>query len=117
MASVSTCGRIFGRAAPGQDTPALYLVGTVQGRYGLFRSTDAAASWQRINDNAHQWGLILHISGDPKVFGRVYVGTTSFGGKVAFRPVIVNWRTRASDIDLFVEVVRELGASLLASTK
>lgn len=69
----------FGRAAPGQDTPALYLVGTVQGRYGLFRSTDAAASWQRINDNAHQWGLILQITGDPKVFGRVYVGTHGRG--------------------------------------
>jgi hypothetical protein len=69
----------FGRAAPGRDTPALYLVGTVQGRYGLFRSTDAAASWQRINDDAHQWGLILHVSGDPKVFGRVYVGTHGRG--------------------------------------
>jgi glutamate/tyrosine decarboxylase-like PLP-dependent enzyme len=49
--------------------------------------------------------------------GRVYVGTTSFGGKVAFRPAIVNWRTREADIDLFVDVVRELGVSLLARTK
>ena len=49
--------------------------------------------------------------------GRVYVGTTSFGGKVAFRPAIVNWRTRESDIDLFVAVVRELGARLLSRTK
>ena len=48
--------------------------------------------------------------------GRVYVGTTTYGGRVAFRPAIVNWRTRESDIDLFVEVVRELGASLLART-
>jgi glutamate/tyrosine decarboxylase-like PLP-dependent enzyme len=49
--------------------------------------------------------------------GRVYVGTTSFGGKVAFRPAIVNWRTREPDIDLFVGVVRELGASLVSRTK
>lgn len=69
----------FGRAAPGAGTPALYLVGTVSGRYGLFRSTDAAATWQRINDDAHQWGLILQVSGDPKVFGRVYVGTHGRG--------------------------------------
>ena len=69
----------FGRAAPGQDAPALYLVGTVQGRHGVFRSTDAGASWQRINDDAHQWGLILQVSGDPKVFGRVYVGTHGRG--------------------------------------
>ena len=69
----------FGRAAPGATEPALYLVGTVSGRYGLFRSTDAAASWQRINDDAHQWGLILQVSGDPKQFGRVYVGTHGRG--------------------------------------
>ena len=25
--------------------------------------------------------------------GRVYVGTTRYGGRVAFRPAIVNWRT------------------------
>ncbi len=49
--------------------------------------------------------------------GRVYVGTTSFGGAIAFRPAIVNWRTRESDIDLFVEVVLELGARVLARTK
>ncbi len=69
----------FGRAAPGASEPTLYLVGTVAGRYGVFRSTDAAASWQRINDDDHQWGLILQISGDPKVFGRVYVGTHGRG--------------------------------------
>lgn len=69
----------FGRAAPGASEPALYLVGAVSGRYGIFRSTDGAASWRRINDDAHQWGLILQISGDPKVFGRVYVGTHGRG--------------------------------------
>jgi glutamate/tyrosine decarboxylase-like PLP-dependent enzyme len=44
--------------------------------------------------------------------GRVYVGTTTFEGKVAFRPAIVNWRTREEDVDLLVDVVRELGARL-----
>ncbi len=42
--------------------------------------------------------------------GRVYVGTTRYGGRVAFRPAIVNWRTRVEDVDLLVEVIRELGA-------
>lgn len=69
----------FGRAAPGAKEAALYLVGSVAGQYGVFRSIDGAASWQRINDDAHQWGLILQISGDPKVFGRVYVGTHGRG--------------------------------------
>ena len=44
--------------------------------------------------------------------GRVYVGTTVYGGRVAFRPAFVNWRTRDEDVDLLVDVVRELGAGL-----
>jgi glutamate/tyrosine decarboxylase-like PLP-dependent enzyme len=46
--------------------------------------------------------------------GRVYFGTTVYEGRVAFRPAIVNWRTTEKDVDLIVEVVRELGARLLA---
>jgi glutamate/tyrosine decarboxylase-like PLP-dependent enzyme len=45
--------------------------------------------------------------------GRVYFGTTVYGGKVAFRPAIVNWRTRPEDVDLIVPVVLEVGASLV----
>jgi glutamate/tyrosine decarboxylase-like PLP-dependent enzyme len=44
--------------------------------------------------------------------GRVYAGTTVYGGVVALRPAIVNWRTTGSDIDAFVDVVRELTARL-----
>ena len=61
--------------------------------------------------------LNARLGDDVLADGRVYVGTTSFGGTVAFRPAIVNWRTREGDVDLFVEVVRELGAVLLAGTK
>jgi glutamate/tyrosine decarboxylase-like PLP-dependent enzyme len=38
--------------------------------------------------------------------GRVWAGTTSFGGRVALRPAISNWRTRREDLELFVDVVR-----------
>jgi glutamate/tyrosine decarboxylase-like PLP-dependent enzyme len=44
--------------------------------------------------------------------GRVYAGTTVYGGRAALRPAIVNWRTREEDVDFFVDVVRELGARL-----
>ncbi|MGH9298519.1 MAG: pyridoxal phosphate-dependent decarboxylase family protein, partial [Acidimicrobiales bacterium] len=44
--------------------------------------------------------------------GRVYFGTTMYDGKVAFRPAIVNWRTRPEDVDLIVEATLELGARL-----
>ena len=47
--------------------------------------------------------------------GRVYVGTTTYGGRVAFRPAIVNYRSTEADIDLLVDVIRELGASLLVA--
>jgi glutamate/tyrosine decarboxylase-like PLP-dependent enzyme len=46
--------------------------------------------------------------------GRVFAGTTLYGGRVAFRPAIVNWRTRAEDVDLLVDVLLELAPSLLA---
>ena len=42
--------------------------------------------------------------------GRVFAGGTVYGGRAALRPAISNWRTTAADLDLFVEVVRELGA-------
>jgi glutamate/tyrosine decarboxylase-like PLP-dependent enzyme len=45
--------------------------------------------------------------------GRVFAGTTLFEGKVAFRPAIVNWRTRQDDVDLLVDVLSELGQRLL----
>ena len=69
----------FGKAAPDQAYPALYLVGTVLGVPGIFRSIDQARTWTRINDEQHQWGLVLQIAGDPRIYGRVYVGTHGRG--------------------------------------
>ncbi|EFL13332.1 cellulose-binding family II protein [Streptomyces sp. C] len=80
MKSVSALG--FGKAAPGASYQALYLIGTVKDVTGVFRSTDQGATWLRVNDDAHQWGGIGGtgvITGDPDVFGRVYVGTNGRG--------------------------------------
>ena len=57
----------------------LYIIGVINGQYGFFRSDDAARSWVRINDDAHQYGLVLHICGDMQEHGRVYVGTHGRG--------------------------------------
>ncbi|MEX2275356.1 MAG: pyridoxal-dependent decarboxylase [Actinomycetota bacterium] len=46
--------------------------------------------------------------------GRVYFGTTTYGGRVAFRPAILNWRTSEADVELVAHVVREIGARLRA---
>ena len=48
--------------------------------------------------------------------GRVFAGGTVYGGRVALRPAISNWRTTAADLDLLVEVVRELGAKTVSAT-
>jgi uncharacterized protein (TIGR03437 family) len=69
----------FGMAAPSASYPALYVVGTVGGVYGIFRSDDIGASWTRINDDAHQYGELAVITGDPRVYGRVYLGTMGRG--------------------------------------
>jgi glutamate/tyrosine decarboxylase-like PLP-dependent enzyme len=45
--------------------------------------------------------------------GRVFAGTTVYDGAVALRPAIVNWRTEEDDVDLLVDVVRELAAEQL----
>ncbi|MEU3888529.1 RICIN domain-containing protein [Streptomyces sp. NPDC029041] len=72
----------FGKAKPGARYQTLYLIGTVKGVTGVFRSTDKGATWLRVNDKAHQWGAIGGvgvITGDPDTYGRVYVGTNGRG--------------------------------------
>jgi glutamate/tyrosine decarboxylase-like PLP-dependent enzyme len=49
--------------------------------------------------------------------GRFYAGTTKYGTKTALRPALVNWRTRESDLEEFVEVVRELGSRVAAAER
>jgi xyloglucan-specific exo-beta-1,4-glucanase len=70
----------FGMAAPGQNYMALYSSAQVNGVRGIFRSTDTGATWVRINDDQHQYGSTnAAITGDPRVFGRVYVSTNGRG--------------------------------------
>ncbi|MBY8828027.1 hypothetical protein K7G81_07825 [Hephaestia sp. CMS5P-6] len=70
----------LGKAAPGSRWPALYAIGTRDGLEAVWRSVDGGDKWRRINDAAHQWGLRFRcIVGDPKQFGRVYIGTDGRG--------------------------------------
>jgi hypothetical protein len=69
----------FGKAAPGASYPAVFVVGTVNGVYGFFRSDDAGSSWVRVNDDQHQFGSINAISGDLRVYGRIYIASANFG--------------------------------------
>jgi photosystem II stability/assembly factor-like uncharacterized protein len=69
----------FGKAAPGKNYPALYLIGKVAEVQGVFRSDDVGATWTRINDDQHQFGWISHVTGDPRIYGRVYFATGGRG--------------------------------------
>jgi len=69
----------FGKAAPGRTYPSVYLIGKVGGVQAFFRSDDIGRTWVRINDDQHQFGGGSHIIGDPRRFGRVYVGTHGRG--------------------------------------
>jgi len=66
--------------APGRKYPAIYLIGTLQANeQAVFRSIDRGASWTRINDDQHQYGTQVVVTGDPRVYGRVYLGTNGRG--------------------------------------
>jgi hypothetical protein len=70
----------FGKPARGRTYPALYASARIGGVRGLFRSDDAGARWVRINDDRHQYAWTgAAITGDPRVYGRVYVATNGRG--------------------------------------
>ncbi|HTQ37660.1 MAG TPA: xyloglucanase [Pirellulales bacterium] len=70
----------FGKAAPGKDYPALFVAGSYLGDTGIFRSDDSGHIWMRINDDQHQYGTRFRaVTGDPRIYGRVYVGTDGRG--------------------------------------
>ena len=77
------------------------------------RSTSSASVSGRPGlDEAELDELNARLGEDLLADGRVYVGTTRYEGRVAFRPAIVNWRTTEADVDLIADVVAELGAGL-----
>ncbi len=70
----------FGKAAAGKDYPSLFAVASLGDKKAIWRSDDMASSWIRINDDQHQYGGRFRcIAGDPRIFGRVYVGTDGRG--------------------------------------
>jgi hypothetical protein len=73
------CGFGFGKAAPGATVPAMYTMATINNVRGVYLTDDGGKAWVRINDDDHQWGLVLYVIGDMRIYGRVYVGTHGRG--------------------------------------
>ena len=73
----------FGKAAPGKTYMSVYTHSKIDGIDGIYRSDDAGKTWIRINDDQHQYGTKQTITGDPRVYGRFYLGTNGLGIVVA----------------------------------
>jgi len=59
---------------------AIYITGKIDNVLGFFRSDDAGKTWVRINDDEHGYGAVdTAITGDPRVYGRVYIATNGRG--------------------------------------
>jgi hypothetical protein len=70
----------LGKAKAGAPySAAVYVVGVINGVWGVHRSDDAGATWTRFNDDAHQFGGIGVMAGDWNTYGRIYVSGTGRG--------------------------------------
>jgi large repetitive protein len=70
----------FGAAASPGGYPSIYIVGYVNNVYGIWQSTDDAKSWVQIG--TYPTGSLTEIktiSGDPNIFGQVYIGFSGDG--------------------------------------
>ncbi len=82
VGQIGSCGTLgLGKEAPGASHPTLYMWGAVNTARGLLRSIDQGASWERVNDDAHQYGgpQVGWITGDMNSYGTVYMSTAGRG--------------------------------------
>jgi xyloglucan-specific exo-beta-1,4-glucanase len=52
---------------------AVYMIGTINGTDGVYRSDDEGSTWTRIDDDAHRYGGVARIVADTSVYGRVFL--------------------------------------------
>jgi hypothetical protein len=70
----------FGRAATGAPYMAIYVSARIAGVRAIYRSNDEGSTWVRVNDDQHQFAWTgAAVTGDPRVYGRVYVATNGRG--------------------------------------
>lgn len=84
IAQVSAVSHLaLGKAAKGAAYHGLFLHGRMRSgdveRAGLFRSDDAGATFNPIDDARHRYGGVLALAADPLEHGTVYVATSGRG--------------------------------------
>jgi len=73
----------FGKPKQDGGYPAIYTYAIIYGVRGIFRSDDEGNTWVKINDEKNQFGCAnADITGDPRVYGRVYLATNGLGIKL-----------------------------------
>ena len=70
----------FGASATPGGYPSIYIVGSVNNVYGVWQSNNNAQSWTQIGTYpTGELDQITTISGDPNIYGQVYVGFAGGG--------------------------------------
>lgn len=69
----------FGRAAKNAGPPTIFASAKIHNQEGIYRSDDGAQTWVLISDAQHAFGWVRGLAADPRVAGRVYVGTSGRG--------------------------------------
>ncbi|MBC8053668.1 MAG: exo-alpha-sialidase [Sphingobacteriaceae bacterium] len=83
LTNVTSCTAVgIGKSETSTSDETVYIYGTVGGVKGIFRSTNKGLSWDRVNDDAHEFGGPANgqfVVGDMNTFGRVYMSTAGRG--------------------------------------
>ena len=70
----------LGKPKPGATySAAVYVVGVINGVWGVYRSDDGGATWIRHNDDAHQYAGVGVMAADQNAYGRIYAGGSCRG--------------------------------------
>jgi hypothetical protein len=70
----------LGKPKPGATySAAVYVVGVINGVWGVYRSDDGGATWIRHNDDAHQYAGVGVMAADQNTYGRIYAGGSCRG--------------------------------------
>ncbi|WP_346837650.1 hypothetical protein [Microbulbifer sp. SAOS-129_SWC] len=97
----------FGKPAAGKQAATLFAIGQRgselssehSSERAIWRSDDSGRHWLRVNDSRHEYGRRFRvIAGDPRHYGRVYIGTDG-RGIVMGEPAAITVQTELSAQD------------------
>ena len=88
-------------ADSGDASPELERLADVPLHIVCYGAPPPSVDEERLNE------LNTSVADALRADGRVFVGSTTYAGKTALRPAIVNWRTDIPDVDLLVDLARE----------